>query len=83
MSAPDPPRFVRVTMPATEARHAHPPTRPPTTLTCSVVLGLAYAMGGAEAAADPHQSVNELCVEDGDADADGTHTHHTHSHVVR
>ena len=32
---------------------------------------------------DPHQSVNELCVEDGDGYADGTHTHRTHSHVVR
>ena len=32
---------------------------------------------------DPHQSVNELCVEEGDGYADGTHTHHTHSHVVR
>ena len=28
------------------------------------------------------QSVNELCMEDGDY-AEGTHTHRTHSHVVR
>ena len=32
---------------------------------------------------DPYQSVNELCVQDGDGYADGTHTHRTHSHVVR